>query len=344
MDTMPDGRFTDLLMRLRAGEFRTFGRADVEQVCRTAGWTLLSDGSVDIPRTPSGGRIRDDHDPYAESERMQLSVAVATIEAEQFRRYLDLAVATWGPPTWYCGLSDLGVGWVDGATLRTLELSDRGGLSVRVESTDSDANSRWWRWKTQYHYPEFVDADDRIPVDEHDVEYNSADDYEVSFTWSASPAGSDGRGSEIWSVYTLGHLRGLLTDLLRSVHLAMRALGPGPEPLVLHFFDRDKTPERYAQLELSATEIRLRAFTTESTGPHLDELGFVDCGDGSSTRMWPTERDQARAAATVTTVFLHRIGLGTEKLTMTESGNPLSIDNFSVDLQVDLEDDDEDLS
>ncbi|MFI1235526.1 hypothetical protein [Nocardia salmonicida] len=339
MDTMPDGRFTDLLTQLRAGEFRTFVRVDVEQVCRTAGWTLISDGAVDIPHTPSGGRIRDDHDPYAESEqRMQLSIAVATIEAEQFRRYLDLAVAAWGPPTWYRGLADLDVGWVDGDTLRTLELSDWGGLSVRVESTDSDANSRWWHWKTQYHYPEFVDADDRIPADEHDIEYNSADDYEVIFTWSASQTGSDGRGSEIWSVYTLGHLRGLLTDLLRSVHLAMRALGPGPEPLVLHFFDRDKTPERYAQLELSPTEIRLRAFTTESTRPHLDELGFVDCGDGSSTRMWPTERDQARAAATVTTVFLHRIGLGTEKLTMTESGNPLSIDNFSVDLQVDLED------
>ncbi|MFE9789686.1 hypothetical protein ACFYO7_30360 [Nocardia salmonicida] len=336
MDTMPDGRFADLLAQLRASDFRTFVRADVEQVCRTAGWTLLSDGAVDIPHTRSGGQIRDDHDPYAAREqRMQLSIAVATIEAEQFRRYLDLAVGAWGPPTWYCGLADLGVGWVDGDTLRTLELSDWGGLSVRVESIDSDVNSRWWHWKTQYHYPEFVDADDRIPVHEHDVEYNSADDYEVSFTWSA---GSDGRGSEIWSVYTLGHLRGVLTDLLRSVHLAMRALGPGPEPLVLHFFDRDKTPERYAQLELSPTEIRLRAFTTESTRPHLHELGFVDCGDGSSTRMWPTERDQARAAATVTTVFLHRIGLGTEKLTMTESGNPLSIDNFSVDLQVDLED------
>ncbi|MFD4458701.1 hypothetical protein [Nocardia sp. NPDC058480] len=337
MDTMPDGRFADLLTQLRASDFRTFVRADVEQVCRTAGWTLTYDGAVDIPHTPTGGRIRDDRDPYADGEqRTQLTIAVATIEPEQFRRYLDLAVATWGPPTWYCGLSDLGVGWVDGKTLRTLGLSDWGGLFVRVESTDSDVNSRWWNWKTQYHYPDFVDADDRIPADEHDIEHNSADDYEVSFTWSA---GSGGRGAEIWSVYTLGHLRGLLTDLLHSVHLAMRALGPGPEPLVLHFFDRDKTPDRYAQLELSPTEIRLRAFTTESTRPHLDQLGFVDCGDGSSTRMWPTERDQARAAATVTTVFLHRVGLGSEKLTMTESGNPLPIDNFSVDVQVDLEGD-----
>ncbi|MGW6121132.1 hypothetical protein ACWFRF_18985 [Nocardia sp. NPDC055165] len=331
MDTVPDAWFADLLTQLRASDFRTFSRLDVEQVCGTAGWLLQGDGVVVIPGTPSGGRIVDERCADGE-QRAHLSLTVTTIEPEQFRHYLALTVTTWGAPTWFCGLSALGVGWVDGDTLRTLELSDHGTLSLRIEALDADAQRRWRNWKTQYHYPHLIDEADRVPNDEHDVSDTSADDYEVSFTWSA---GSAGRGNEIWSVYTLGHLRGLLTDLLGSVHLAMRALGPGPEPLVLHFFDRDKTPDRYAQLELSPTEIRLRAFTTEATRPHLDRLGFVDCGDGSATRMWPT--DQARAAATVTVVFLHRVGLGSENLTMTESGNPLPIDHFSVDLQVDLE-------
>ncbi|MFC9659794.1 hypothetical protein ACFVJ5_06110 [Nocardia sp. NPDC127606] len=335
MDTVPDAWFADLLTQLRASDFRAFTRLDVEQVCGTAGWMLQGAGAVSIPGTPSGGHIDDDHDPNADGEqRAHLSIAVATIEPEQFRHYLDLTVTTWGVPTWFSGLSELGVGWVDGDALRTLELSDRGTVSLRIESLDADARRRWWNWKTQYHYPDFVDEDDRIPDDEHDVAETSADDYDAGFTWSA---GSAGRGSEIWSVYTLGHLRGLLTELLGSVHLAMRALGPGPEPLVLHFFDRDKTADRYAQLELSPTEIRLRAFTTEATRPHLDRLDFVDCGDGSATRMWPT--DQARAAATATVVFLHRVGLGSQNLTMTESGNPLPIEHFSVDLQVDLEGD-----
>ncbi|MFD6399292.1 hypothetical protein [Nocardia sp. NPDC060249] len=333
MDTVPAAWLAELLTQLRASDFRAFTRLDVEQVCRTAGWLIQGESAVIIPGTPSGGYIDDANDPGADSERrVHLSIAVATIEPEQFRHYLDLAVTTWGAPTWFCGLSDLGVGWVDGNALRTLELSGRGAVSLRIESLDADTHRRWWNWKTQHHYPDLVDEGDRFPADEHDVADTSADDYEISFAWSA---GSAGRGREIWSVYTLGHLRGLLSELLGSVHLAMRALGPGPEPLVLHFFDRDKTPDRYAQLELSPTEIRLRAFTTETTRPHLDRLDFIDCGEGSATRIWPT--DQARAAATVTAVFLHRVGLGSQNLTMTESGNPLPLDHFSVDLQVDLE-------
>ncbi|MFD8099362.1 hypothetical protein ACFV24_07485 [Nocardia fluminea] len=333
MDTVPDAWFAELLTQLRASDFRAFTRLEVEQVCAAAGWTVQGDGAVVIPGTPSGGNIHDDQDPYADGEqRVYLSIAVATLEPEQFGHYLDPTVTTWGVPTWFSGLSDLAVGWVDGDALRILELSGRGEVSLRIASLGADANRRWWNWKTQYHYPDSVDEGNRIPTDEHDFGYTSADDYEVSFTWSA---GSAPRGGEIWSVYTLGHLRGLLTELLRSVHLAMRALGPGPEPLVLHFFDRDKTPDRYAQLELSPTDIRLRAFTTEATGPHLDRLGFVDCGDGSATRIWPP--DQARESATVTAVLLHRVGLGTENLTMSESGKPLPIDNFSVDVQVDLE-------
>jgi hypothetical protein len=335
MDTVPDAWFADLLIQLRGSDFRAFTRLDVEQVCGSAGWTLQRDGAVAIPGAPSGGHVDDDHAPATDGEqRVRLSIAVATIEPEQFCHYLDPTVTAWGAPTWFCGLSDLGVGWVDGNALRTLALSEQGEVSLRIESLGADAQRRWWNWKTQYRYPDFVDEGDRIPTDEHDVADTSADDYDVSFTWSAGPAG---RGGEIWSVYTLGHLRGLLTDLLGSVHLAMRALGPGPEPLVLHFFDRVKTPDRYAQLELSPTEIRLRAFSTQATRPHLDQLDFVDCGDGSATRMWRT--DQARAAATVTVVFLHRIGLGSADLTMTESGNPLPIEHFSVDLQVDLEGD-----
>ncbi|TCJ96667.1 hypothetical protein [Nocardia alba] len=330
MDTVPDAWFAELLTRLRASDFRTFTRLDVEQACATVGWTLEGGGRVSIPGTPSGGQIADD--PISGGERCaHLSIVIATIEPEQFRRYLESTVATWGAPTWLCGLSDLDVGWVDGDALRTLALSGRGRVSLRIESLDADAHRRWRNWTTQYRYPALVDEDDRVPTDEHDIADTSADEYAVGYTWSA---GSTRRGSEIWSVYTLGHLRGLLTDLLAGVHLAIRALGPGPEPLVLHFFDRDKTPDRYAQLELSPTEIRLRAFTTATTRPHLDRLGFVDCGDGSATRMWPT--DQPRAAATVTVVFLHRVGLGSENLTMTESGNPLPLDHFSVDLQVDL--------
>ncbi|MEV0686259.1 hypothetical protein AB0I35_20570 [Nocardia sp. NPDC050378] len=47
-------------------------------------------------------------------------------------------------------------------------------------------------------------------------------------------------------------------------------------------------------------------------------------------------------AATVATVLSHRIGLGTEYLTMHESGDPLSVPGFSVDLDVDPADPDED--
>lgn len=341
MELLADTRLTDLFARLRAADFRDCTRTDIERACRAMGGTLASDGSVDVPDMPAGTHTFGDDDPYDESKPCRrFSVPLARIEPEQFRAYLDRAVAAWGEPSWYSGLSeDLDVGWIDGPTLYTLELAADGDLELGIRSLGVDGNRRWWNWKTQYHYPEFLDEDDWVPADEHDLEYTSADDYEVDYTWSA---GSSGRGAEVWSVYTLAHLRGLLTDLVTSLHLAMRALGPGPQPLVLDFYDLEQSPDRRVRFTVSPNEIRVTAAVTDATRHHLAALGFTDRPDGTALRCWSDVSTDARAAATVTTVLLHRLGLGTEYLTMHESGDPLSIPGFSVDLDVDLVDPDED--
>ncbi|WP_067986206.1 hypothetical protein [Nocardia caishijiensis] len=340
MDLLPDTRFADLLTRLRTADFRACTRADMDRACRTLGGTFASDGSVDIPGVPDGAHTFGDDDPYNDTESCrQFFLPVARIEPEHFRTYLDRAIAAWGEPSWYSGLSaDLDVGWVDGPTLYTLELAADGDLAVSIRSTEVDANRRWWNWKTQYHYPEFIDEDEWAPTDEHDLEHTSADDYEIDYTWSSGPAG---RGSEIWSVYTLAHLRGVLTDLLSSVHLAMRALGPGADPLAVDFYDPEESPDRHVRLELSLTEIRVLVATTEATRAHLLALGFHDAADGIALRTWPAASTDARVVATVVAVLLQRLGLGTEDLIMNTSGDPLAIPDFSVDLDVDLIDDDD---
>ncbi|MFE6863620.1 hypothetical protein [Nocardia sp. NPDC057668] len=348
MSTMTDSRFTALLDEVARHAPAFCHRDRAEAACRELGWTLTGKKIV-ISETPSGGRLFEEDDQYGKGDGQwqSLYIRIAVIEPENFRHHLDLATAIWGKPSWYTGYGDLVVCWAVGDdTIRQLALDEDGTLTLRVHLAEAEADQNWWLWKTQYHYPDFVDDDDLVLLDENDLAETSADEYEMTFTWT----GHEGRGNahgpaEIWSVYTPRHLRGILTDALRDVHLAMRALGPGPDPLRVEFFPATAESDAHARLELSPDDIRLSVDLTDATRDYLTAHDAFDLDGDTAERRWPATPDYFRIAATATVVSLHHIGLAIpvpgeddddneEVVTMTTSGNPLPLSDFDLAITI----------
>ncbi|WP_280468872.1 hypothetical protein [Nocardia cyriacigeorgica] len=330
---MTDARFTQLLTELRAAPFGSFTQNEVDDAYRQLGWTATDHGSVEIPGVESAGRMFEHYGPHIDFTSVESSIPIATIAPEQFRHYLDLTIAEWGTPSWYCGLRGLDVVWEDGPALRTLQLP-REGATLRLHLGSAEANEAqkvYW-WDNPHEYMERLDEDEIELIDENDLAMSGADDYEFSHLWS----GAGYPGYERWRADTPKQLRGMLTDLLCSVSLAMRALGRGPDDLRLEFHGGGSSAHLRPVVESNPTEIRLRIHRTDAVDTYLTTHGFVDDGDGTAVRRWNATPDEARRAATATVAYLRHVDIDNDLLLLSCSGNPLALESFSLDMYVEL--------
>ncbi|MGX1804704.1 hypothetical protein ACWIGI_03240 [Nocardia sp. NPDC055321] len=352
MSAMTDRRFITLLDEVARHAPAFCDRDRVPAACHELGWTVTGQ-KLDIPETSSGGRLFEEDDPYDKGDGrwLSLSVPVATIDPERFRHHLGLATAVWGEPSWYSGYGELFACWATGDdTIRQLALSAAGALTLRVHLAEAEADRNRWLWKTRHHYPDFVGPDDRVLLDENDLAETSADEYEMTFTWTGHERRRSARGpAEIWSIYTPRHLRGVLADALRDVHLAVRALGPGPDPLRVEFAPV-ADGSGAARLELSRDAIRLSVDLTDATRDYLTAHDGFQLGGEIAERRWPAGSDYFRIAATATVVCLHHIGLGIpvasggkagesgsreSAVVLSTSGSPLPLADFALAITID---------
>ncbi|MET8649706.1 hypothetical protein [Nocardia aurea] len=331
MDAITDAQFTRLLTEVRPVRVSGYAAREIEGEWERLGWQRDDSSSVLIPGTDFRGRIEPAPGPMHSPWTTQFTVPLGKITPERFRHLHALMTATWGPPSWYCGLSDLEVAWVDAGVLRTFALSDYGTSDLTVCSVEGDNHRRMHWYENPHEYLESIGEDDMDLTDENDVAHSVADGYEFSHLWSAG--GSP--GYQKWRIETPKQLRGVLTELLDGVHLAMRAVGAGTEALRLAFAGG---LQPRPVLELDSEEIRLRVGRTELAEDYPSARGFVDNADGDMLRRWSTAPGQARVAATATVVVLHHLGMADDMLDIVVSGEPLAVEGFSVDMYLDFVD------
>lgn len=331
MEAITDTRFTRLLTEVRPLRVSGYTAGEIEDEWDRLGWQRGDSPSVLIPGTGFHGRIEPAPGPMYSTWTTQFTVPLGTTTPERFRHFHALMTATWGPPSWYCGLSNLEVAWVDGGVLRKFDLSDYGTVDLTVCSVEGDNHRRMHWYENPHEYLESIGEDDMDLTDVNDLAYSVADGYEFSHLWSAG--GSP--GYQKWRIETPKQLRGVLTELLDGVHLAMRAVGTGTEALRLAFAGGSQPRP---VLELDSEEIRLRVGRTELAEDYLSAHGFVDGPDGYVLCRWPTVPGQARVAATATVVLLNHLGMADDMLGIVVSGDPLAVEGFSVDMYLDFVD------
>ncbi|MFD9549285.1 hypothetical protein ACFWBG_17965 [Nocardia salmonicida] len=332
MDAITDAQFTRLLTELRPLRVSGYSSSEIEDEWDRLGWQRGDSISALIPGTDFRGRIEPAPGPMRSTWTTQFTVPLGESGPEQFRHLHDLMIATWGPPSWYCGLSNVEVAWVDGETLRKFDLSVHGTLDLTVCAAEGDNHRRMHWYENPHEYLESIGEEDMDLTDENDLAYSVADDYEFSHLWSAG--GSP--GYQKWRIETPKQLRGVLTELLVGVHMAMRAVGRGTDDLRLEF-SNNLLPVRPV-LELDGEEIRLWVSRSEPAADHSTAHGSVDSAQGLAPRRWPATPEQARVAATATVIALHDLGIADDMLHIRVSGEPLAAEGFSMDMYLEFVD------